>query len=325
MRARARPLFAGLGLLSLLAVFAWHRSSRTAEVSTKASSAVRTFDVARLPADCTVRVEVNLRELFAQPAMAASKQSPLALAGVLAGSSKQHRLEDLKVLTQSGSLSDITKLSVCQVGTSGSFVAVMSGSLKPGGLKDLSHRFPTQWQSVQIAGALVSSHADQQPPFLMQAADTSLLLASSRDHLEKALSAPAASSSYALPPDGASLWASMNLAIKRNLATKPATGLDMAQRATVRMDFGTRKVAAVLQFAPGTDTTAAAGQLRAFLAQSGKGHEHGNESRTAVAYLAKRAIVSAGSDSIVIESELNDAAVAWLPEQIAKRARLGGD
>jgi hypothetical protein len=58
------------------------------------------------------------------------------------------------------------------------------------------------------------------------------------------------------------------------------------------------------------------------LAQATPGAEHAVADASPLAYVAKRASFSGEGNVIVVESELNDAAIAWITDQLLKRARL---
>ncbi len=114
----------------------------------------------------------------------------------------------------------------------------------------------------------------------------------------------------ALPADGASLWARIELPF-RATPNSPG-GLAAAQSVLVRLDFASRKAEALVEFKP-PRARAVANQLRGLLTQEGVPD---NEGAHGFAYVAKRAIIAPGANVVHIESELNDAAEAWFTDQL---------
>jgi hypothetical protein len=267
----------------------------------------------RLPEACKMEIEVavsmsGLVRYTAEGEHAADR----ILAQLLRGFPCPEQVVSAVVsLTKTGKSTDFSRLATCQPRSRGSFTAILSGQINadvPGNLR----RFG--WQPVEVDGDKMFARMGNRPPFIVQAEDGSLLIASRQAEVRRAI----ASSRQAMEPPDASETETMHMTIhlpESSAYGPPGAVLQGALLETYNANFQQRRASAAFLLASRSLTEGYKERLRGALESAVDG-KLGRQDPGSL-YLSRHARLTVNDRTVTADSDLDDDAIRYLTDEAA--------
>lgn len=316
-RLRApRVLAVVVGALAVLALTAWLLHGKWGEAQANSLE----IKSALLPEDCEIAVSLSLAQLL-KSASAHQNAANVAFAGALAGARQGKQVVDQVLsLTAHGQLSDLDSFRICSSRSRASFVAALTGQVRPNAL---GHLETLGWQRIEIAGVATIAGKERRPPFYVQAKDGSLLVASDESSLTRAIEQALHGTAASPSAQNSTISAVIKLGPSptKHMPGQARSPFEVAQRVRLSADFEQRQAHAEFDVSSADQADLLGKKLRATLEEvsAGTGDPRGGNAGSGLVYMARRSRVTIDGQTVLLDADLSDDAIDWLIHEMMKR------